>query len=72
MSALDLENLCGLPTGWFDWDAVEVVSLKTRVDSPSRDPFENGEVNTFPLSAVGSADGALTHRHRADCPPLYI
>lgn len=49
ISALDLENLCGLPRGWFDRDAAEVVSLKSRVDSPSRDPFENGEVIPFPF-----------------------
>lgn len=47
ISAPDLENLCGLPTGWFDRDAAEVVSLKARVDSPARDPFDTGEVIPF-------------------------
>lgn len=49
ISALDLEPLCGLPAGWFDRDAAEVVSLKRRVDSPSRDPFDTGEVIPFPF-----------------------
>lgn len=32
ISGADIETLCGLPDGWFDREAAEVVSLKSRVD----------------------------------------
>lgn len=48
ISAADVENLCGMPRGWFDREPAEVVSLKSRVDIPSRDATGSGEVILFP------------------------
>ena len=48
ISATDIENLCNLPSGWFDRDSAEVVSLKVREDSPQRDPSDVGEIIPFP------------------------
>lgn len=49
ISATDLELLCALPSGWFDRDAAEVVSLKRAPGAapPSREGGE-GEVIAFP------------------------
>lgn len=48
ISAADLENLCSLPRGWFDREAAEVVSLKSREDLPHRDRSGVGEIIPFP------------------------
>lgn len=48
ISAADLENLCGLPNGWFDREPAEVVSLKGRVTSESSLTQGEGEVIPFP------------------------
>ncbi|XAZ26210.1 XRE family transcriptional regulator (plasmid) [Sinorhizobium sp. B11] len=48
ISATDLENLCGLPQGWFERDAAEVVTLKTRDDAVARTTIGTGEVVPFP------------------------
>jgi len=48
ISATDIENLCGLPSGWFDRETAEVVTLKSREDLPRRDRPSAGEVIPFP------------------------
>jgi Zn-dependent peptidase ImmA (M78 family) len=48
ISSADVENLCGLPRGWFDRDAAEVVSLKVREDSQHSSHHATGEVIHFP------------------------
>jgi len=48
VSAGDIESLCGLPRGWFDRDAAEVVSLKVREDSSYSAEAGAAEVIQFP------------------------
>ena len=48
ISAADVEMLCGLPSGWFDRDAAEVVSLRVREDSVQPRSPSVGEVIPFP------------------------
>jgi Zn-dependent peptidase ImmA (M78 family)/transcriptional regulator with XRE-family HTH domain len=48
ISATDIENLCNLPRGWFDREAAEVVSLKSRKDLPQRGRSNVGEIIPFP------------------------
>lgn len=49
ISAADVECLCSLPRGWFNREAAEIVSLKSREDLPQRDVADLGEVIPFPL-----------------------
>lgn len=48
ISAIDLEALCGLPKGWFEREAAEVVSLKS-VEGPRLERSASGEVIPFPV-----------------------
>lgn len=48
ISATDIENLCNLPRGWFDREAAEVVSLKSRDELSPREPTGGGEIIPFP------------------------
>lgn len=48
ISSTDVEELCGLPPGWFDRDAAEVVSLKRRPEDGPAMHYENSEVIAFP------------------------
>lgn len=48
ISASDLENLCSLPRGWFSREAAEVVSLKSRENSPPQQSSVVGEIIPFP------------------------
>ncbi|MFT8506828.1 helix-turn-helix domain-containing protein [Acetobacter sp.] len=48
ISAADLETLCNLPHGWFERDAAEVVSLKSRESLSPRISSEGGEIIPFP------------------------
>lgn len=48
ISAADLEGLCNLPRGWFDREAAEVVSLKSREDLPQRAQPGVGKIIPFP------------------------
>jgi Zn-dependent peptidase ImmA (M78 family)/transcriptional regulator with XRE-family HTH domain len=47
-SAADLEGLCNLPSGWFDREPAEVVSLRSRSEFPQRSKSGAGEVIPFP------------------------
>lgn len=46
--ASDIERLCALPQGWFERDAAEVVSLKTRDDATHTLGSSGAEVIQFP------------------------
>lgn len=49
ISAGDVENLCGLPNGWFFRDRAEVVTLKQRPDDGNTSPVSyGGAVVPFP------------------------
>lgn len=48
ISGGDLEQLCGLPEGWFDRDSAEIVTLKSRADAASLGSEGAGEVIPFP------------------------
>jgi Zn-dependent peptidase ImmA (M78 family) len=48
VSSTDVELLCGLPKGWFDRDAAEVVSLRTREGDTKRVEYGTAQVITFP------------------------
>lgn len=48
ISGTDLETLCSLPRGWFDREAAEVVSLKSREDSQQHRTSVAGEIIPFP------------------------
>lgn len=48
ISAPDVELLCGLPSGWFERDAAEVVTLKRAVSDSEGSPQGGGEVIAFP------------------------
>lgn len=48
ISATDVENLCGLPAGWFGREAAEVVTLKASDDTSPRTSIGPGEVVPFP------------------------
>ncbi|MEH3117224.1 MAG: XRE family transcriptional regulator [Methylorubrum populi] len=48
ISAADVESLCGLPSGWFEREPAEVVSLKSRAEVSPRDASAVGEVIPFP------------------------
>lgn len=48
VSATDVETLCGLPRGWFDREAAEVVTLKASGDHSPRSSIGPGEVVPFP------------------------
>jgi Zn-dependent peptidase ImmA (M78 family)/transcriptional regulator with XRE-family HTH domain len=47
ISASDLEALCGLPKGWFEREAAEVVSLKA-AEGPRSERSASGEIIPFP------------------------
>lgn len=48
ISATDLQNLCSLPQGWFDREAAEVVSLRSREPLPQQGSFVEGKIIPFP------------------------
>ncbi|WP_297516058.1 XRE family transcriptional regulator [uncultured Caulobacter sp.] len=48
ISAADLETLCGLPNGWFEREAAEVVSLKS-VEGQRSERSASGEIIPFPV-----------------------
>ncbi|MFT9382624.1 helix-turn-helix domain-containing protein [Gluconobacter sp. P5B12] len=48
ISASDVESLCSLPSGWFDREPAEVVSLKIRTGSSAADLSPKGEIIPFP------------------------
>lgn len=48
ISATDVENLCGLPAGWFGREAAEVVTLKASDDTSPRTSIGPGQVVPFP------------------------
>lgn len=48
ISSSDVEQLCGLPQGWFDRDAAEVVSLKKRSEDVPVSHYSDSEVIAFP------------------------
>lgn len=48
ISASDVESLCNLPSGWFDREPAEVVSLKVRTGSSAADLSPKGEIIPFP------------------------
>lgn len=47
ISSADVEALCGLPRGWFEREAAEVVSLKS-LERPAAERSASGEVIPFP------------------------
>ncbi len=48
ISSSDVEQLCGLPSGWFDQDSAEVVSLKSREHSNGQIGYGPAEIISFP------------------------
>lgn len=48
IASADLESLCSLPSGWFDREAAEVVSLKIRRDGETATFSGENEVIQFP------------------------
>jgi hypothetical protein len=48
ISSYDIEQLCGLPRGWFDQETAEVVSLKKREGDEQRFHSGPAEVIAFP------------------------
>jgi Zn-dependent peptidase ImmA (M78 family)/transcriptional regulator with XRE-family HTH domain len=48
ISATDVEMLCGLPAGWFERDAAEVVMLKRNLSDSQAPSQGDGQVIAFP------------------------
>jgi Zn-dependent peptidase ImmA (M78 family)/DNA-binding transcriptional regulator YdaS (Cro superfamily) len=48
ISSDDVEKLCGLPSGWFEREAAEVVTLKKREGDDQRSHFGSADVIPFP------------------------
>lgn len=48
ISGMDVENLCGLPEGWFSKESAEVVKLKTSENMNRYRTSGTGEVVSFP------------------------
>jgi Zn-dependent peptidase ImmA (M78 family)/transcriptional regulator with XRE-family HTH domain len=48
ISSSDVEQLCGLPSGWFDQDSAEVVSLKMREHNSEQIAFGSAKIIAFP------------------------
>jgi hypothetical protein len=49
IAAEDVENLCGLPQGWFQREPADVVTLKTGVLRTNSGNQPEGEVLAFPV-----------------------